>query len=114
MDWSDAVQALLKYDASLYAEFKVQYDLVASDEELEAEILYPATNKMLGILNRAVIELQTEPAASDRTTDPPAEKTDPIKPPDRISLTNIAEGVLVFVLSACVVWAAYHYLGLEL
>ena len=104
MNWADAVQALLKYDASLHAEFKTLYDLVASDEELPSETLYPATNKMLGILNRAVIELQTMPEATDVAV-ADGKKNAPANPPDHKWYQRPSGLIILAVTAGVLTWA---------
>ena len=111
LDWADSIGPLVAFDSKLSSEFKETYDLLASDEELDRSLRYPAINRLIGVARRALVALEASPCP---VPDPPTQKTDKEEGPFKRNAKAITLGVAIVVIGTFAVFVIKHFTGLDL
>ncbi len=114
MEWIDNVAPLLKYDESHYEQF-MAHSQYARITTLSADTLMAHLNPMIGILNQAIIELESGiETATNNSAKNPADSIPVHTNWHNMPLGKIAIGVIILVIGAVVLWNIKHYLGISL
>jgi hypothetical protein len=106
--WIDKVAPLLKYDPQHYDTF-INSARTAS-VPLSSKSITHYLNIAISTVNQAIIELENGLMTETNIATNPSDNKAPIsKEKKSISLINIAEGVIIFILGLLTLWIINHY-----
>ncbi|HIJ90086.1 MAG: hypothetical protein OEV89_04895 [Desulfobulbaceae bacterium] len=116
--WVNEVGKLLSYKTYFYEQYIPQSNILNS-RWISQKLGASALNKVITIANMAVadlervIELPTADPEPKSTAQPSDKEAPDSKEKKSISIINIGEGLIIGFLMLCLVWALFHYFGIN-